>query len=1367
MKKLVLISLAFLISACGRTSFTSQELEKAEIQRKELEQLSQSVCQIPWARDGRTIEAGQRIAAYKQSSTCSNDCSENMIYRECKDGVLTGPNEYRFASCQTNVCRSCETPWGSTLNHGEQVQAYKQAQAACHSGSDNQLINCEDPSNIGTLTCSDGELLGADQYSSPTCRQSRCGCPVPWEPSRVIPDGGNLLAYKSSTGPCDEPVAGVPGHDAGDIATCDSLHRLNLQCSDGAFLANGRVWSSDELYQTCTPRDCHECYAGSQGLIPHGQETNTIFQFDLRTQRDADGSLQCDLSCDRVRGSAVCVDGSWYARGPATPDNYDPAYWTGFLDEPDPVFSCAYPNTGCKCEKPWAPGEVMEHGESELAFPFAASPTCDDICEPYQESIRCEFGQLIFGDGVGPDGYSPQDFAFLNCANPDENPACYCLDPFSPGRIVLHGDPLSAFTAPAPACQAACSSVAVGGGDLLCQNGQFEDLSGDIVSDFSDLYSSCDPDAADCSCPNPINAGEPIANGESITLWAEASVACAYRGNTCEAATQEDPESGCRSQVFSCQNGQLRDANGNSPSSFSANPASQCRVDCQFCDMSSFNSLNQCIWDLDGTHTGDAQVGPLIQKKDGPNNNCKVQLSTGAARNYLACGESCSNETATVVCQRNDVTGLGELIIDPAAPNPANLTLGDLEVPATCCAVLGNDSQTAGLCSSGGNPTRACPLPGDFDLFQQTVPTVETADGHMYRSRQERPPHTRFPNVFRSGESAHYLDTGGETPRAGSYWDSNYLPHYTLFKGTPQEESFPYGFRYYWSPNPNDPDEPGTIHYTWFNQVSPQTVMTFYRRSEVTPTVDDPRTCDDFARVMRCNPDGYWYPVDEPNPSGQNAVGPPLAGNFQKFKYTSCQTRQAGYSWAADASMVQLLDGCLNLSASGTCIFDKNPFHANEEQPVAPQNDALHEALQSLSIAWSDPSLSGLLQSESFRILELFTYDMTLGQRFVITYNDDGSSTVEDVEDSYCRLYSAEVLTDSFQQNTDTPKLSEDHLIGYSEKLRTQPPSDSGMFETRGDYPALRSQLFFGLEWIKESLINRFGPDMIHFQDRSMNVIQGDPLFKNNAAFVRAYDPFLVFGHESDFLRDANGFIIANPRLTEVFGRPYSVDLSVIAHELAHSNFYFINGIDNTELGSRGQPGVTVDCSQGSTALTLCCSDQRGCIRAIDEGQADFFTNILFNSEASDTNAAVGDGIQNSLDGVTACGISRNAKKNSIDRRLTASQAFQSCARDNNNNPPQYNFRGQIHVMGSVYSAAWWNIRNNQSSDARRHDIELLFLEHLKFLDSTSDFCDSIVAAQEAESSLISQGKLSGPGYASQFSDEMLYNRGLIDYCSP
>lgn len=1369
MKKILLISFAIFCSSCSKTSFTSEDLEKAEAQTKELEKLSQSVCQIPWATDGRTIDAGQRIAAYKQSATCSDDCSENMIYRECKDGVLTGPNEYRFPSCRTNVCKSCETPWGATLNHGEQVQAYRQAQVACHSGGSDSIINCDDPRNLGTLTCLNGELQGSDEFNSPSCQQARCGCPVPWEPTRIIPDGQYLEAYKSATGPCDEAVPGVPGHDAASIATCDSIHKLNLQCSDGAFLANGRVWSPDELYESCSARSCHECYAGPQGFLPHGQETNNIFEFDLQTHQDGMGHLECSLSCDDVRGTAVCVDGAWYGRGPANSDNHNPSYWTGFLNDPEPAFSCQYPQTGCSCQKPWAPGETMEHGESELAYPFAAPSSCDDVCGPYQENIRCEYGQLIFGDGVGPNGYSPQDFAFLNCADPDENPECFCEDPFNPGQIILHGDPLQAFSAPAPACEASCDTVAVGGGDLICQNGDFHNLIGDIVSDFSGLYPTCDPEAADCSCENPINGGDPIPNGGSIELWAEDTVACAYRTGTCQMAEPTDPESGCESRAFTCTNGHLRDANGNAPSSFSSHPALQCHVDCQFCDMSQFNSLDHCAWDLDGSHSGEAHLGPLIQKKDGPDNNCFSTLSTADAQNYLQCGDSCGNITARVVCQRNDDTGLGDLIIDPTpGSNPGGLRLADLAVPATCCRAMDQDSNTASLCSSGGNPTRACPLPGDFDLFSDQTPTLETSHG-MYRSRQERPPHTRFVDGGRFGEIADF--EGVDVSRAGGYWTGNYLPSYTLFKGTPQEESFPYGFRYYWT------DDPSTIHYTWFNQVSPQTVMTFYKKSEVTPTTDDPRTCDDFAKIMRCSPDGYWYPVDEENPSGVNAVGPPIAGSFQKFKYTSCHTHEPGeISWAADASMVQLIDSCLNQVASGTCIFDKNPFNTNNDTSVGHQDnsadDAANEALQKLAILWSDPTFSGLLQSESFRVLELFTYDMTIGQQYVITYNDDGTANPpQDLDGQYCRLYKAEVLPDSFNQNADSPKLSENHLVGYGEKFRTPPPSQSGMFSTRGDYPSIRSQLFFGLEWIKETLLNKFGPSMIHFQDKSMNVIQGDPLFSNNAAFVRAYDPFLVFGHDADFIRDEYGQIVANPRVTEAFGRPYSLDLSVVAHELGHSNFYFSNQIGVTDLGSRGQPGVTVDCSSGSS-LTLCCSDPRGCIRAIDEGQADFFANIVFNEEdPRHPNSAVGDGIQNSLNGVSACNIPRNGRINSISHRLTSDDAFSACAHNPSGNTP-FDFRGEIHVMGSVYSAAWWNLRNNQQSDSARHDIEKLFLEHLKFLDSTSNFCDSIVAARQAEASLLNPGgglppQIANVGYADQFEDEMLINRGLNAYCSP
>jgi len=332
--------------------------------------------------------------------------------------------------------------------------------------------------------------------------------------------------------------------------------------------------------------------------------------------------------------------------------------------------------------------------------------------------------------------------------------------------------------------------------------------------------------------------------------------------------------------------------------------------------------------------------------------------------------------------------------------------------------------------------------------------------------------------------------------------------------------------------------------------------------------------------------------------------------------------------------------------------------------------------------------------------------------------------------DEYRKRYWATILTDSLEAS---PDLSHNHRISYDEAFSGPNTQTNTFMENPRDYPSIRTQLFHSLEWMTETLLERFGPAAIGFQNRSLNVIQGDPLFSNNAALVRGtYNPFLVFGPELDFKYDEAGIPVYSEHntLIEVLGRPYSFDLSVVAHELAHANLYFVSGID-----SNG-PNTGV-CGPG------CCATTAGCIRAIDEGQADFFSSILFPSSP-----AMGDGMVDTIEGITICGIPRNAELNAHpETYLTFPDAFVAC-----NNP---DFYGQIHALGAVYASVWWNVRDAQSTITDKENVERLFLEHLKLLDSTSDFCSTIEDVYQAASILSL-----GTALAQAFENEIT-NRGL------
>lgn len=1263
MKKLGIYFLLLGLAACNRTSFTSSNLVETQSQVQELEEQAKAQCDIPWSDTGETLEAGQKIKAYKQSSTCGDSCDEFMIYRECRNGVLTGSNEYRYSSCQTNSCQNCSLPWGPSLSHGQEIDAFKQAEVACLANDDDTITSCTDPRNRGSITCLDGELIGIEEFPSPTCRSAKCGCAVPWDPEEIIPNGETLDAFKSNTAPCVYPCensdSGIPGF-CGPTNSCQAVNAVQLTCSDGAFVAEGRVWSPNEVHGTCEVQECVDCFAGPQGFKEHGESITEIYERDLQNPDSwVEGIPPCDQTCDQNQGEAICVNGAWLATdGPSD-------YWNGFLDSP--AFSCGYPQNACSCE---IAGLTLNQGDTETLFRAPEPNTCDETCSPdYEGTVTCEFGQLQLVQGSG----EANDYQFQTCTEPNENPNCFCTDPFTGGQI-LHGDSLSPiYTQSAPACAQSCSSVFYGDGSIQCLNGEFEGS-----PNFDGLTNTCDEEEAYCDCPHPGGPGlDDIVNGQTVELWREPVVPCAYAPGSCAEASPE--QAGCRSEQRTCNNGVL------SGSDEFINPS--CDVDCVFCDLSSYDR-DSCSSGL--PEGGPNPLGQLIEMKP-ENNNCSVRLSS--INDVLECGENCGNYTAEVVCQR--VGDSANLILNPDNPddhNPAGLTLAQLNAPADCCTQLPEGS----VCSTGGNPTRACSLPGDWNLLTGD----QTAAG-MYRSRQERPPHTRFP--WSSGDP---------------YFTHNYLEHYVLFAGTPQQKQYPYGFRTF-------------EDQSWFYQVSPQTIVTFYDTPIVQKTLDGEESCDQRAIVKRCHPDGFWYPLsgDMSDVTLGESAGPSLEPEeFHEYQYTSCRTVEDGEPNWSETDAQLAVDGliCLLSDNPGACIFNKNPF-ADNNQTFVDETD--YNFWQRRDISWTDESFSGLLQSESFRVIEVFTKEMGYGQVFNREEQPDGTIEIVDVPGAYCKYYETDVLPDSLAAS---PDLSDTHRVDYNTSLNGPAQSQTLLMENEKDYPSIRSQLFYGLEWIQDDLMSRFGADAIHFEYRSLNVIQGDPLFSNNAALVRSYDPFLVFGQEMEFKRDETGNIVlnANGQPIEVFGRPFSFDLSVVAHELAHANLYFGAQINDN--------GETITC--GTDDITsLCCSSTRGCIRAIDEGQADFFSSIVFPDSP-----AMGDGLAHSHEGIKSCGIPRNPELNAS---LTVTEAYNACSAD---------FAGQVHAFGTIYSSAWWVLRDQQSTQADKTNVERLFLEHIKYLDSTSDYCSSLAAVAEAEINLFGTSNLSNA-----FEFEMIENRQL------
>ena len=164
-----------------------------------------------------------------------------------------------------------------------------------------------------------------------------------------------------------------------------------------------------------------------------------------------------------------------------------------------------------------------------------------------------------------------------------------------------------------------------------------------------------------------------------------------------------------------------------------------------------------------------------------------------------------------------------------------------------------------------------------------------------------------------------------------------------------------------------------------------------------------------------------------------------------------------------------------------------------------------------------------------------------------------------------------------------------------------------------------------------------------------------------------------------------------------------ALSADILLHEAAHASFYY------SSLGRATFSDVThKSCSEENRAI--CCKSYKGCFKAINEGQADFHSLILFFSLYPSFNPLIGDGVTNEIDyGLGVC-MPRNMDylKNQL-----ATDVYNGC-------DPQSNLEGEIHMTGALYASIWWNIYTDPS--VVKDEITELFIEHLPLVSSEDTF---------------------------------------------
>lgn len=207
--------------------------------------------------------------------------------------------------------------------------------------------------------------------------------------------------------------------------------------------------------------------------------------------------------------------------------------------------------------------------------------------------------------------------------------------------------------------------------------------------------------------------------------------------------------------------------------------------------------------------------------------------------------------------------------------------------------------------------------------------------------------------------------------------------------------------------------------------------------------------------------------------------------------------------------------------------------------------------------------------------------------------------------------------------------------------------------------------------------------------------------FKNRAGIFYAENKAIKVNVDSAFSNFSGTYNEINLE-TNDDKIPAALDGSLVVNLLAHANAYY---------ASAGQALIDQDSSaqncvnkKGALMVNHCCKSSMGCGPAILAGQADYLTATYFESIST----ALGESWASSLDGVSACGVSRNV---ALNAGLNASTAYSSCS--------GIGAPGSIYSMGSLYASVWWETRKKVSNTK---NFDLFFMKHLELIRGDDTF---------------------------------------------
>ena len=164
-----------------------------------------------------------------------------------------------------------------------------------------------------------------------------------------------------------------------------------------------------------------------------------------------------------------------------------------------------------------------------------------------------------------------------------------------------------------------------------------------------------------------------------------------------------------------------------------------------------------------------------------------------------------------------------------------------------------------------------------------------------------------------------------------------------------------------------------------------------------------------------------------------------------------------------------------------------------------------------------------------------------------------------------------------------------------------------------------------------------------------------------------------------------------------------ALNSEVYLHEAGHSNIFF---------GTNAIPNTTKNIACGTGGTSKCCNTADGCYGAINEGQADYHSLILFPDSP-----VVGEAIFNANTGLVEFGLSRNYDS------LTSLTPATAYAKPGTQGQASYN--GEIHILGRIWGSYWYESRKLAKAQIGARGvraIDKVFGSHLLALTGDDDF---------------------------------------------